>query len=621
MTGGRRPERPASSMPGGRARGHAALDRPTGTLVTPDELQVRRRPVTPPGGGAGGDGRGPGRVASWLRGLFERDALVLAAILVLAAALRFWGLETRGRFDGDQGHDMLVLLSLIRDGSIPLLGPPTSIGDFHHGAAYYYLLAPAAWLSGADPTIVVGWIATLGVAAVAATWWFARSVGGRVAAAIAGVLMAVSPAEISASTFLWNPNPIPLFAAIALGCAWRAHAGSRAAASAPPSAEAALGAGAEAPPSAEPAPGAGRAARAARWWIPAIVAAGMVVQLHVLGIVFLPPILALAVADVVRARRAREAAIARATVRAVAGGLALAALLFVPLLVHELGSGFEETRRVGEYLAGGGEAGALDPFLGLAITFFRVVGWPLVGLVTDAPAGAILAVTVATVLTAWLALAGRQGDGTAARWLGLTVAWTALALTVLSPSLQAVVAALPNDHYHAFADPAVIVLVAVSARAVARGGGPGGRIDAAARTLVAAALAGLVVLDLRLMPLTDPNGGWPAAREAGEAIVAGSDGPYDVRGLPVFKSAEGVAFPIVVAGGEVTVATDAATGTAPLRPDAVLVLACDRIFEDVIGDACGGPAEARYLARLGAAPSVVERFDLSPRIAISIYRP
>ena len=45
-----------------------------------------------------------------------------------------------GTWDADQGHDMLVLRAFVRDGVVPLLGPPTSIGDFHHGAA---LLPPA----------------------------------------------------------------------------------------------------------------------------------------------------------------------------------------------------------------------------------------------------------------------------------------------------------------------------------------------------------------------------------------------------------------------------------------------------------------------------------------------
>ena len=125
----------------------------SGVPVGPDKLEVARRPVLP----VGRSGRGPleaalRRLGPMARAAFERDALVLAGLLALAAAVRFAGLEARGRFDGDQGHDMLVLLRLVRDGTLPLLGPPTSIGDFHHGAAYYYLLAPVAWLTGADPT-------------------------------------------------------------------------------------------------------------------------------------------------------------------------------------------------------------------------------------------------------------------------------------------------------------------------------------------------------------------------------------------------------------------------------------------------------------------------------------
>ena len=50
---------------------------------------------------------------------------------------------------------MLMLRALVRDGVIPLLGPPTSIGDVHHGALYYYLLSPAASLTGGDSPLAV----------------------------------------------------------------------------------------------------------------------------------------------------------------------------------------------------------------------------------------------------------------------------------------------------------------------------------------------------------------------------------------------------------------------------------------------------------------------------------
>lgn len=577
----------------GGARGHNVLTRVEGSVVAPDAHQVSRRPILPDGGG-GGDGGGLGgrarrALGAGLAALLRRDRVVLAGLLALAALLRFVGLETRGRFDGDQGHDALVLLRLVRDGIVPLLGPPTSIGDFHHGAAYYYLLTPAAWLSDAHPTAIVAWIAALGVAGVAATWWFARMVGGRVAAAIAGLLMAVSPASIEESTFIWNPNPIPLFAALALGSAWRAHSSGR-----------------------------------GRWWILALVSAGMVVQLHVLGLVFLPPIVALAVADIVRARRAGDAARARATLQATAAGLGLAALLFVPLLAYELGSGFEETRHVLDYLTGGASEPPIDPFVGVVITLFRVIGWALVGLVTDAAGAAIVTVSAVVVLAVWLVFAARGTERLAVRWLVLTVAWSAVALTLVAPSLQTVVEGLPNDHYHAYIDPIVFVLVGLTARALTVGSGPRHRVDVAARTVVAAGLAGLVILGLRLGPPQDPNGGWPAAERAGLRLATVAVDPIDIRQLPVFKTAEGVAFPVIRAGREVLVATDRAEALRPIQSGSTLVIACDRLFEDVMLADCGGPAEAAYLRQLlpgTPIPTRVERIDLSARVVVSIYRP
>ena len=123
------------------------------------------------------------------------ELLGLVAIVGLAVLLRFHDLASRGTWDSDQGHDMIVLEGFVRSGIWPLLGPPTSIGDFHHGALYYYLLAPSAWLGGGDPAWVVGEIALSGVAAVAVTWWLARSMAGP----LAGLTAALLPARRAAS--------------------------------------------------------------------------------------------------------------------------------------------------------------------------------------------------------------------------------------------------------------------------------------------------------------------------------------------------------------------------------------------------------------------------------------
>jgi 4-amino-4-deoxy-L-arabinose transferase-like glycosyltransferase len=138
----------------------------------------------------------------------RRDGLVLAGILVVAAALRLAALPGRGEWDDDQGAQLLTMLRWVRGGQIPDLGPLSSFGTAHHGVAYYWLLAPAAFLTDVDPVAAAATMAVIGVAGVAATWWLGRTVAGPLAGHVAGSLMAISPAAISASTFVWNSNVI-----------------------------------------------------------------------------------------------------------------------------------------------------------------------------------------------------------------------------------------------------------------------------------------------------------------------------------------------------------------------------------------------------------------------------
>ncbi len=103
---------------------------------------------------------------------------------------------------------MLTLRALVQDAVVPLLGPPTSIGDVHHGAWYYYLLSPAAAITGGDsPLAVVALIALAGIAAVGVVWWLARQIGGPLAGAVAGLAAAVSAAAIDEFDVHLEPEP------------------------------------------------------------------------------------------------------------------------------------------------------------------------------------------------------------------------------------------------------------------------------------------------------------------------------------------------------------------------------------------------------------------------------
>ncbi len=518
-------------------------------------------------------------------------ALVPIGLLVLAALLRLPSLATRGTWDADQGHDMLVLRALVRDGVIPLLGPPTSIGDVHHGALYYYLLSPAAFLTGGDsPLAVTALIACAGIAAVLVTWWLARSIGGPVAGLVAGLAMAVSTSAVDESTFIWNPNLIALSSAIALAGAWRAWM-----------------------------------TRDPRWWLLAGVGTAITMQCHVLGVTMLPIVGALLVAD---ARSRPSGAERGRVVRFGVAGLAIVVFSFLPLAVHEVTTDFAEIDAALDYIRSGGDPTALGPLARFLVIGARVVSWPLTGLLTDAPLAGLVATGAIIAIILGLARFGTFPERQAARWLGLGLLWTAVALTIISPSLATVIPGLPNDHYHAFADPMVFTLVGLGAGAVwrvrprqsaATGARAAERPVPIRPALVIVAVTALLVWNVVTQPpAVHPDGGFPAAEAAGARILAATGGgtPITLRSLPDFKSTEAYAYPLVRAGA--TVVAD--TGSGPVATArGPLVLLCDSLFEKVIGAPCGGAAEATVAPpeRFGEP---VDRFLAAPSRTISVYR-
>jgi hypothetical protein len=509
------------------------------------------------------------------------DRLVLAGLVAIAAVLRLTNLATRGTWDADQGHDMLVLRALVRAGELPLLGPPTSIGDFHHGALYYYLLAPAAALSGADPLGVVAAIALAGVAAVAVTWWLARAIGGPTAGAIAGLLMAVSASAVDESTFIWNPNLIALSSSVALAAAWRAWTAGRAV-----------------------------------WWVVAGLGVIVTMQCHVLGSILLPPVVGLWIADI---RRRPPGAERSNRIRAGIVAVLLLAVSYIPLAIHEVGQDFSEARAAIDFVTGGGEPASLALPVRLVIVALRVLAWPLTGLVTDEPIAALLAAGLVIGLLAWRAMAATGAERTAVRWFGATLAWTIVALTVAASGLATIIPGLPNDHYHAFADPIVFVVVGVGLSALA-GRRPGvwalrRQPAALVGTVTAATLVGvLVAFNLtRQPPAVVADGGWPAARSAAARVMSVAGSTISLDSLPDFKSADAMRFPLVGAGANVVPeSADQEAAAAAAR-----VVLCDSLFEDAIGSACGGPAEETSVE--GLSLRLVDRFEAAPGRWVSVY--
>ena len=90
-----------------------------------------------------------------------RELACLAGIILAGAVLRFVNLPVRGGWDSDQGTEMLALRAALSTGRLPTFGPEaiSVTSSFHHGALYYDLLLPAAWLGNGDPVWVVTEIA------------------------------------------------------------------------------------------------------------------------------------------------------------------------------------------------------------------------------------------------------------------------------------------------------------------------------------------------------------------------------------------------------------------------------------------------------------------------------
>jgi hypothetical protein len=432
-------------------------------------------------------------------------------------------------------------------------------------------------------------IAVCGIAAVGVTWWLARDIGGPVAGLVAGLTMAVSATAIDESTFIWNPNLIALSSAVALAAAWRAWT-----------------------------------TRRPMWWLVAAVATAVTMQCHVLGVTLLPVIAALLVADA----RSRPAGPERHSVWVHGlAGLGIIALSFAPLVVHELTTDFSEVNAALAYLRNGGDPATLVAPLRAVVIGLRVLSWPLTGLITDGFVAGMLATGAVIFVAFLLARRGTVRERQAARWLGAGLAWTVLFLTFASPSLAAVVAGLPNDHYHAFADPMVFVLVGVGAGVLWRGRvtvQSSGANVRPGRAAVVVAVGVLLVWNLgHQPPAVSADGGFPAAERAAMRIAAAAGGaPLVIRSLPGFKSADAYAYPLARAGVAARSADPASDvpASSDVKPGEALVVICDELFTEAIGASCDGPAEAA-IAPGGSARAPILRFEAAPGRFISVYSP
>jgi hypothetical protein len=158
--------------------------------------------------------------------LSRKEWLALIVLLLLATVLRVaWPRLTEFKFS--EARLEALALELTHDGHLPLVGVPSSAG-FDHSPISVYLYIPA-FLFATDPIPATVYGGLVNVASVALCWWLARRWpgGGRWAAAVAGLLFAVSPWAVAFSRKIWQVAFVPLLALAFVGLAISALVGGR----------------------------------------------------------------------------------------------------------------------------------------------------------------------------------------------------------------------------------------------------------------------------------------------------------------------------------------------------------------------------------------------------------
>lgn len=144
------------------------------------------------------------------------EFVMLLNVLVLGLFLRLFRIGELMTFLGDEGRDVRIVRDLITQGNLVFVGPQTSVGNMYLGPLYYYMMAPALFLSGLNPVGPAVMIAILSVITILFTWYVARNWFGKEAAIFSALLYAVSPVAIIYGRTSWNPNPMPFFALLSI---------------------------------------------------------------------------------------------------------------------------------------------------------------------------------------------------------------------------------------------------------------------------------------------------------------------------------------------------------------------------------------------------------------------
>lgn len=144
----------------------------------------------------------------------KRARLLPLTVFGLAALSRLWQIDL-ARFEDDQATLLGSAAHFVTSHQLPLTtGMSFTIGIRHPPLATFLLTPPA--LVGHNPVIAAAYVALLDAVGALFVYWAGAALAGPAAGAIGGLVYALEPAAVVYGRTIWNPDFVPLCAAIAL---------------------------------------------------------------------------------------------------------------------------------------------------------------------------------------------------------------------------------------------------------------------------------------------------------------------------------------------------------------------------------------------------------------------
>ncbi len=142
----------------------------------------------------------------------NKDLLILLLIVVIGSFLRLQGVLTNSfAYTYDVGRDMIALWNIVVNHDLMFIGATTGIQGVFYGPWWYYMLVPFFVIFRGDPTGIALTMSLVGIASIILSFLVGRKIGGNLLGFSLAALVSVSPALISLSSQIWNPNIAPLF--------------------------------------------------------------------------------------------------------------------------------------------------------------------------------------------------------------------------------------------------------------------------------------------------------------------------------------------------------------------------------------------------------------------------